>query len=690
MGTELDFVSLVPLVLRADPLTEIPGPLSPFDVVCPSSNVCIVMGYNPASNATLTVITDGVPGPTQLIPDVDLEALTCVSPTSCFAVGRRTSLFEGLLVPITNGVVGTPQAVPGTRILYGVACGSATSCVAVGLDFAGSFPPGTAVVVPITGGIAGPPQHLPGAMVLRHVTCPSATSCFAIGRTNDVQGVLVPITNGVAGPTQVVAGTDYLNDIACPSPSACVVAGGLSFATGGFVVAVTDGTAGPVQPISPDVDLYSVACTDASHCVAVGDDVQGGFDGVVVAIDNGVAGPVQKVPGTGLLVSVACSTSCVAVGSDSSFNFDAIVPISGGVPGSAQYTGGASVLWEIACGAGGCMAVGDGFPGSGGGFLTLRPAATPAISTLASPAVPAGGRISDSATLTGGFAPTGTVTFTLYGPGDATCSNALHSTTVPVGAGGVSHSGDVEAGAAGTYNWVATYSGDLNNLPVSSACGSEPVVITGPDAPRARLWPLGEREPARLDADQPAADARHRGDRDDPGLEHFGAVRGDALGSAERSRSLRVGDHDGVPGEIYRGGLGGGPRALARHPSRHHDRGGAIDLDHALRRVHGGGDDRLPQDRLDGRDRHTDARGSQYARDRGPGLAGAQRAGPGSHRRPHGQRDPPERQRRWPGPDEPRRGLGQERHRQLPLTVAHSAWHLCSALCRRHSALGSP
>ncbi len=478
VGTELDFVSLVPLVLRADPFTEIPGPLSPFDVVCPSPNVCIVMGYDPASDATLTVITDGVPGPTQLIPDVDLEALTCVSSTSCFAVGRRTSLFEGILVPITNGVVGSPQAVPGTRILYGVACGSATSCVAVGLDFAGSFPPGTAVVVPIANGIAGPPQHLPGAMVLRHVTCPSATSCFAIGRTNDVQGVLVPITNGVAGPTQVVAGTDYLNDIACPSPSACVVAGGLSFATGGFVVAVTDGTAGPAQPISPDVELDSLACTDASHCVAVGDDVQGGFDGVVVAIDGGVAGPVQKVPGTGLLVSVACSTSCVAVGSDSSFNFDAIVPISGGVPGSAQYTGGASVLWEIACGAGGCMAVGDGFPGSGGGFLTLRPAATPAISTLASPSVPAGGRISDSATLTGGFAPTGNVTFTLYGPGDATCSNALRSTTAPVGAGGVSHSGDVEVGAAGTYNWVATYSGDLNNLPVSSACGSEPVVIT--------------------------------------------------------------------------------------------------------------------------------------------------------------------------------------------------------------------
>jgi hypothetical protein len=179
----------------------------------------------------------------------------------------------------------------------------------------------------------------------------------------------------------------------------------------------------------------------------------------------------------------------VAVGCDSSFNFDAIVPISGGVPGSAQYTGGASVLWELACGAQGCMAVGDDFLGSVGGFLTIRPAATPAISTLASPSVPAGGLIFDSATLTGGHAPTGNVTFTLYGPGDATCSNALWSTTVPVGAGGASHSGDVEAGAAGTYNWVTTYSGDLGNLPVRSACGSEPVVIT-PQTLRGRAYGL--------------------------------------------------------------------------------------------------------------------------------------------------------------------------------------------------------
>ncbi len=494
VGTELDFVSLVPLVLRAGPWTPIPASLDLFEAACPSASVCLVMGFDPTfSYTTLTAVTEGIPGPTQLIPDFDLTRLTCVSPTSCFAVGTTGDDSAGVLLPITDGVAGPPQAVPGTSVLYDVVCSSAASCIAVGTHFTADFTPISAVVVPIAGGVAGPPQPVPGARTLSHLSCPNATSCFATGVTNDIQGVLVAITHGVAGPAQVVAGADYLNAIACPSPSTCVIAGGASFAgsgsVGGFVVAVTDGTAGPVQLVSPNVDLYSVACTDASHCVAVGDDVTGTGSGIIVAIDDGVAGPYQAVPGTGLLNSVACSTSCVAVGCDGSFNFGALVPISGGVPGSAQYAGGASVLWELACGAQGCMAVGDDFPGAVGGFLPIRAAATPAISTLASPSVPAGGLISDSATLAGGHAPTGNVTFTLYGPGDTTCSHALGSTTVPVDALGVSHSGNFAAGAAGTYNWVATYSGDLGNLPVRSACGSEPVVIT-PQTLRGRAYGL--------------------------------------------------------------------------------------------------------------------------------------------------------------------------------------------------------
>jgi len=103
---------------------------------------------------------------------------------------------------------------------------------------------------------------------------------------------------------------------------------------------------------------------------------------------------------------------------------------------------------------------------------------TPTISTTPSGGVPAGGNVSDTATVSGGFDPGGNVTFQLFGPGDPTCQTPIATETVPV-SGGSASSGNVAAGAAGTYNWVATYGGDANNNPVTAACGSEPVTVTG-------------------------------------------------------------------------------------------------------------------------------------------------------------------------------------------------------------------
>jgi hypothetical protein len=103
--------------------------------------------------------------------------------------------------------------------------------------------------------------------------------------------------------------------------------------------------------------------------------------------------------------------------------------------------------------------------------------ASPGISTTPSGSVPAGGAVSDSATLIGGFNPSGAVVFTLYAPGDTACQNPLASQTGTL-TGGTASSGPVPVGAAGTYNWVASYGGDANNNAVTSPCGSEPVVVT--------------------------------------------------------------------------------------------------------------------------------------------------------------------------------------------------------------------
>jgi hypothetical protein len=103
--------------------------------------------------------------------------------------------------------------------------------------------------------------------------------------------------------------------------------------------------------------------------------------------------------------------------------------------------------------------------------------AGPSITTTPSGSVPAGGNISDSATVIGGASPTGNVVFKLFGPGDSNCSTPIATITKPLIAGSAS-SGNVTAGGAGTYNWVATYTGDANNNAVASPCGSEPVQVT--------------------------------------------------------------------------------------------------------------------------------------------------------------------------------------------------------------------
>jgi hypothetical protein len=104
--------------------------------------------------------------------------------------------------------------------------------------------------------------------------------------------------------------------------------------------------------------------------------------------------------------------------------------------------------------------------------------AGPAITTTPSGSVPVGGSISDSATVIGGASPTGTVRFDLYGPGNTTCTGTPVATRTGTVTAGNAASGNVTATTAGTYNWVATYSGDALNSPAVSPCGSETVLVT--------------------------------------------------------------------------------------------------------------------------------------------------------------------------------------------------------------------
>ena len=83
--------------------------------------------------------------------------------------------------------------------------------------------------------------------------------------------------------------------------------------------------------------------------------------------------------------------------------------------------------------------------------------------------------LKDTAFLALGYHPTGTITFTLFDPNDA--SAYTESVTVS-GNGSYSTAQGFHAGMVGTWHWSAAYSGDANNKAVHSLMADEPVTIT--------------------------------------------------------------------------------------------------------------------------------------------------------------------------------------------------------------------
>ena len=140
---------------------------------------------------------------------------------------------------------------------------------------------------------------------------------------------------------------------------------------------------------------------------------------------------------------------------------------------------------------GGCSVAGSGL-------------AAASVSTVASPGVTLGAPISDNATLSGGgiapLQPTGTITFNLFGPNDAVCAGPIVFTSSPVvNFNGPYVSGNFTPLAAGTYRWVANYSGDANNTATANACNAAnesvivaaaPPPLNAPGAPTLSEWAM--------------------------------------------------------------------------------------------------------------------------------------------------------------------------------------------------------
>lgn len=363
-GATLSMTSASAIAQDFSPMTTFNG------VACASASQCIgvgiaVSGVDSGAAASLDPVSGGIATSqsVQLIgPSGFLSAVSCPSASACLAVGEDPDESEGIAVPLDPDTAKVlsgqePQTISGVFV-SGVACASTTQCLAVGRDSNGA---GVVVALdPTTGTILSGQsvQTVPGTggVGLEGVACPTATLCVAVGENSGRSaGVAVPLDPGTGAilggqSVQSVTRNGILVAVACPSITLCLAVGwGASQPS---VAVPIDPNTGALsngqsdQSISAGAAmLTAVSCPSSSLCLAVGNDTADPSIGQAVPIDPTTAmiAPgegIQTLTGTGSLNAVVCPSTdrCVAAGS--SFESTGAIteildPATGMAPGSS-------------------------------------------------------------------------------------------------------------------------------------------------------------------------------------------------------------------------------------------------------------------------------------------------------------------------------------------------------------------
>lgn len=242
-------------------------------------------------------------------------------------------------------------------------------------------------------------------------------------------------------------------------------------------------TAGPTCP-TPDLGVFALSATASGRS---GTDCAG--QAFTITQKSATTGEVTFTgPAITLTASPPGSTnggSCII-----DFTFDVLKPPA--IDADSAKAGTQTVQTVEAAGwhtaawhTGTCWAAGE----------TTVAVASPSITTQVSPAaINLGESFTDTATLAGGVAPTGTVTFAFYGPADTTCSGApvFTSPSGSVNGDGPYTSAAYTPTATGTYRAIASYSGNATNAAVSTACNDsgESVVVSAVPSPSPSPTPV--------------------------------------------------------------------------------------------------------------------------------------------------------------------------------------------------------
>ncbi|MGH9018147.1 MAG: hypothetical protein ACRDY1_10415, partial [Acidimicrobiales bacterium] len=272
---------------------------------CPTSTACVAVGYAPGAALTEHPMVETRSGTTwraRRLPlprgehrqSAALAAISCVSATSCVAVGSLRSEAHGLVETLADGTwTATALAPPAgspRRALSGVSCSTATSCVAVGAYWGtdpGLSRPLAATLAGTSWKVAALP--VPGSArrnvaftvpSLRAVSCPTAGTCVAAGFLPTGFDTTVPMVETLSAgrwrasipPAPPAANWTLLWGVSCPGAGSCAAVGEADGAP--LVEVLANGAWTPqsvaLPPRATTGALLAVACGPLPPCSAAG------------------------------------------------------------------------------------------------------------------------------------------------------------------------------------------------------------------------------------------------------------------------------------------------------------------------------------------------------------------------------------------------------------------------------------
>jgi subtilisin family serine protease/photosystem II stability/assembly factor-like uncharacterized protein len=346
---------------------SLPGTISFSGVSCGDRLNCYAIGNytdaggNPATAVittgngfqyiTVTTISVAIAG----FQAPQLQAITCPSVTTCFAVGSINYLGTdyGLIIFNTkSGDVNSWQLALVTDKLTGISCPTTSVCYATG---------GASIWYTVNGGFNWSQQTPQASFRLDNISCPTVFTCYAVGisdttvptQTKDRIVVLTSTTATTPGSWNISrpglpTKTD-LATIACPDSTSCYVG------QYGWLLTTRNGGGGNWEHIFIAENLKSLNCPGPNECLGSG---TGGM--IVSNVTTWRSRPDPSKTNKNLTrLTCPTATDCIALGEQGTI---LVSPDSGQNWGSGIVPPVANnrTLHDLNCVGRNCITVGDG------------------------------------------------------------------------------------------------------------------------------------------------------------------------------------------------------------------------------------------------------------------------------------------------------------------------------------------